>query len=96
VGNTMIVVKLLGGLGNQLFQWAYGQALQSRGYEIAFNRDALVEGTHREYSLGEYFDLPNHSVTDQVITEKSMMFDPSYLDPRMAVRLWGIFRQRNI
>ena len=57
MGSTMIVVSLLGGLGNQLFQWAYGQALISRGYEVNFNRNSLVEYTHREYSLEEYFDL---------------------------------------
>lgn len=88
----MIVIKLLGGLGNQLFAWAYGQALQSRGYEVAFNRDALVEGTHREYSLGEYFDLPNHPVTDRIVTEKSMMFDPAYLDPPDGSTIVGYFQ----
>ena len=88
----MIVIKLLGGLCNQLFQWAYGQALQARGYEVAFNRDALVEGTYREYSLGEYFDLPNHPVTGSTVTEKSLMFNPEYLDPPDGSTVCGYFQ----
>jgi Glycosyl transferase family 11 len=47
----MITVRLLGGLGNQMFQRAYGIALESKGYQVAYDRTHLVEGTHREYSL---------------------------------------------
>ncbi len=50
----MITVKLLGGLGNQMFQAAYALALESKGYAVHLDRSALVEGTHREYSL-DYF-----------------------------------------
>ena len=50
----MIVIRLSGGLGNQLFQRAYGMALEHRGYEVAFDKSQLVEGTHREYSLGNF------------------------------------------
>ena len=77
----MIVVKLLGGLGNQLFQRAYGLALESRGYDVAFDTSALVEGTHREYSLEEYFDLQLKSPVGQTIYEKSLRFDPQMLVP---------------
>jgi len=52
----MITVKLLGGLGNQMFQRAYGLALESRGYEVGYDKSSLIEGTHREYSLGAFHD----------------------------------------
>jgi hypothetical protein len=92
MGSTMIVVSLLGGLGNQLFQWAYGQALISRGYEVNFNRNSLVEYTHREYSLGEYFDLPNCPVIDNFMTEKCMKFDPAFLAPPENTTVVGYFQ----
>jgi hypothetical protein len=37
-----------------MFQRAYGIALEARGYNVAYDRSQLVEGTHREYSLGGF------------------------------------------
>ncbi len=37
----MIISKLQGGLGNQLFQWAYGKSLSIR-YKIPFYIDASL------------------------------------------------------
>ena len=52
----MIVVRLMGGLGNQLFQWAYGKSLSIRyGHELYLDVSFLnseYEGiTKREFSL---------------------------------------------
>ena len=30
----MIIVKVLGGLGNQMFQYAYAKALEIRGFDV--------------------------------------------------------------
>ena len=54
----MITIRLLGGLGNQMFQYAYGLALRAKGYPVQYSNSALVEGTHREYSLGYFGSIP--------------------------------------
>jgi hypothetical protein len=35
----MNVIRLCGGLGNQLFQYAFGQAQKKYGIDVAYNRD---------------------------------------------------------
>jgi hypothetical protein len=55
----MITVRLMGGLGNTLFQYFYGRALSERGYQVQYDDSYLVPGTHREYSLGGFaLDVP--------------------------------------
>jgi hypothetical protein len=88
----MIVVKLLGGMGNQFFQRAYGFALECRGYEVAFDKSALVEGTHREYSLEEYFDLQFKEPIGRIIYEKSLRFDPQMLEPPYEATMVGYWQ----
>lgn len=51
----MITVQIIGGLGNQMFQYAYARALQVKGYDVsidisAFNTYAL----HGGYGLNKY------------------------------------------
>jgi hypothetical protein len=79
-------IRLLGGLGNQLFQLAFGHALQTRCYNVTFDKSHLIEGTHREYSLGEFGDpltpeiaLPESDYS--TFTEKSLAFDVRNLEP---------------
>jgi hypothetical protein len=47
----MITVKLKGGMGNQLFQWALGRALRERGLEVQYDL-AWFENGPRPYALG--------------------------------------------
>ncbi|OGR35006.1 MAG: hypothetical protein A2051_10340 [Desulfovibrionales bacterium GWA2_65_9] len=51
----MIVVRLQGGLGNQMFQYAVGRALAlARGVELVFDLSALAEDPLRSYALGDF------------------------------------------
>lgn len=75
----MITIKLLGGLGNQMFQRAFGLALESQGHQVQYNRTALVEGTHREYSLGRFGELPFGAPSGPTFVEESMRFDSGNL-----------------
>ena len=88
----MITVKLLGGLGNQLFQWAYASALSSRGYEVRLNKDSLVENTHREYSLGFLGSQPFGDADNPRLSEGSMRFDEQYLNPPIPATMFGYWQ----
>lgn len=51
----MIIVKIIGGLGNQMFQYAYAKALEQKGYEVKI--DTLAFKTyklHGGYQLDKY------------------------------------------
>jgi hypothetical protein len=57
----MIVVKLMGGLGNQLFQYAFGRSLAEKNrtvlkFDLGFFKDApgASDITPRQYELGVY------------------------------------------
>jgi hypothetical protein len=57
----MIVVNLMGGLGNQMFEYAYGRALANRlGAELKLNHSILEANrqrrgtTQRKYELGAF------------------------------------------
>lgn len=67
----MIVTKLQGGLGNQLFQWAYGKSLsiqlnQPLYLDLSFLNRNIPGITKREYEL-HYFD----KILDQTIESLS-------------------------
>ena len=54
--NKMIIIKLKGGLGNQLFQYAYGRLLSIKnGVEIKYQFYSNKKDIQREYKLG-YFN----------------------------------------
>jgi hypothetical protein len=89
----MITVKLLGGLGNQLFQFAYGAALTSRGYDVQFSRSSLVEGTHREYSLGFLGDdVPLGERSWPQVYENTMRYCAENLAPKDPSTLVGYWQ----
>lgn len=62
----MIIVKIIGGLGNQMFQYAYAKALEQRGNEVKI--DITVFETyklHGGYQLDKYdIDLKESSVEE--------------------------------
>lgn len=88
----MITVKLLGGLGNQMFQAAYGMALTGKGYEVQFDRSSLIEGTHREYSLGHFWPLREGTGTGPAVYENGMAFDPANLEPLAPCTMVGYWQ----
>ena len=52
---NLTVTKLIGGLGNQLFQYAVGRAvsLQNRS-ELVLDDSPFIEYTDRKYSLDSF------------------------------------------
>jgi hypothetical protein len=55
----MIIVNLMGGLGNQMFQYAYGHALEKRtGVPVSFSVDMFsAYNSHNGYELERVFGL---------------------------------------
>ena len=74
------VIEIKGGLGNQLFQYAYGLYLKRRGAEVSYNIrwfDKKVPG--RDYLLDQlYFDI---SLTDKTPTEKGYYEELRFTEP---------------
>lgn len=88
----MITVKLLGGLGNQMFQAAYGMSLINRGYQVNFDKSSLIEGTHREYSLDCFAVLPFVESGGPAVYENGMRFNPDYLSPEDPCTMVGYWQ----
>jgi glycosyl transferase family 11 len=71
----MIVVKLEGGIGNQLFQYAAGRNLSySNKTKLKFDVSSFKSDNQRDYAL-EKFNIIGEIATDQEI-EKLTMPDP--------------------
>lgn len=68
----MIVVKLFGGLGNQMFQYAFGRQVQTVLKQPLILDISALESGSRKYSLN-YFIL-----TDDVYTDSSGKYDFYY------------------
>jgi hypothetical protein len=88
----MITVKLLGGLGNQMFQLAFAMALENNAYEVQLDRSALVERTHREYSLDCFGAIHLGVETGPRLTEQGMRFKEGYLNPPDPVTMVGYWQ----
>jgi hypothetical protein len=89
----MIVIRLLGGMSNQMFQRAYGLALEARGHQVGFDRSHLIERTHREYSLAEFGDQCIAAPTQKFIYEGSDLgFHESLLQPDEGSTIVGYFQ----
>jgi len=82
----MIIVRLTGGLGNQIFQYAVGRALAlRRGTEIALDARAFQSDKQRRFALGP-FCLPT-------VSSENVRLPPSRRNP-LAFVLWRITKGR--
>lgn len=73
----MNVVKLMGGLGNQLFQYAFGQAQAENGIEVAYDRSWFTtksKDTPRPYLLDK-FDI---EVKTSPVLKQQTIFENGY------------------
>lgn len=64
----MIAIRLQGGLGNQMFQYAYGRELVSRGYGVVYEDSSFATDSLRDYELDVWrVDAPKLSAADRVL-----------------------------
>jgi hypothetical protein len=74
----MIITKLQGGLGNQIFQWAFGRHLSNK-YNVPFYIDTnfykqdIMEVTKRSYSLDKFPNLKCNFIEIAVNNGKQLL-----------------------
>jgi hypothetical protein len=74
----MIVVKIMGGIGNQLFQYALYVELLSKGFEVAVDISWYENYASRELSLIEEFNL-NMRYADKSFVKKIADIENTYI-----------------
>lgn len=76
----MNVIKLMGGLGNQIFQYAFGQVQKFNGIEVAYDLSWFANKNHkdtfREYGLDKFeLEVPIHSFIKSQLTVQEAGYD---------------------
>lgn len=61
----MVIVKIIGGLGNQMFQYAYAKALQQKGHEVKIDITAF-----ETYKLHGGFQLDKYTIDLKVSSKE--------------------------
>ena len=80
----MIIIKLSGGLGNQMFQYAFGKALGADAYDISFYNNQSGPSDIRHYEL-DFFNV-SPKIFNQKQTKKYRHNNP-------FLKLFGIKRK---
>lgn len=87
----MIIVRIIGGLGNQMFQYAYAKALQQKDYKVKIDISKFKKyKLHGGYQLNKFnIDLETSTSLSNFLSklgvrksikEKSLLFDKELLN----------------
>ena len=67
----MIIVKVLGGLGNQMFQYAYAKTLEIKGFEVKLDLSGFSRyKLHGGYQLNKYAINIENASTSAILLAK--------------------------
>ncbi|MGE0931818.1 alpha-1,2-fucosyltransferase [Peijinzhouia sedimentorum] len=94
----MIVVRLWGGLGNQLFQYATGQALATKnGCELKIDTSLLYENLDDPLTVKREFDLNVFNIKAELATKEEIVFfnPPASNIPQKLKAKWLNFKYPN-
>lgn len=76
----MVTVRLCGGMGNQIWQRAFGYALEARGNEVVFDRSYFDNNDSRAYTLDRFdTQVVFGQASGQEITEPDLTYHPELL-----------------
>lgn len=92
----MIIVKIIGGLGNQLFQYSYAKKLQTLGYHVKLDISCF-----ETYELHSGYGLDKYNIDLDVATSRELSdFKVDGLLPRVRKKLHledkNIFYERQL
>lgn len=99
----MIIVRVLGGLGNQMFQYAFAKALEQKGHKVQIDLSKIKKyKLHGGYQLDKYqIDLKPANIFSvflakigiiKSIKEKSSLFDKNLLNVNGRKYMKGYFQ----
>ncbi len=94
----MVIVKLMGGLGNQLFQYALGKNLAVlNNTKLKLDLSYFQENTERKYRLDKFLTKAEFATPDEVasaveICEQNLSFDPYLLQRSGDIYLRGYWQ----
>jgi len=103
----MVIVKIIGGLGNQMFQYAYAKTLEIQGYDVQIDSSAFKNYKLHNYGLDSYnIDINifiNNNLfikifnklrlnRNKIIKEKSLLFDENLLKIKDGSYIEGYFQ----
>lgn len=67
----MIIVKLMGGMGNQMFQYAFGRSISlKKGVTLKLDLDFLLDRTPKKKFVFRDYDLTIFNCKPQILIEK--------------------------
>lgn len=82
----------MGGLGNQLFIWAYGRGLRANGYDVSYDTTAFTHNSHRQYCLAPFDDLQIDNTSRKETYEGDHGFHPEALHPADGSKMVGYWQ----
>jgi hypothetical protein len=99
----MIIVRILGGLGNQMFQYAYAKTLENRGLKVKLDLSSFKKyKLHGGYQLDKYhIDIQSAKSTTllfhkinpfKTVKEKSLLFAETLLSLKGNKYVKGYFQ----
>jgi len=97
-----IAIKLAGGLGNQMFQYALGRRLaDERGERLLLEQSYYLKAKHCKFALDKFqirFDIADERDVNtqfQLIQEKNLAHDPGIFELKGDLMLAGYWQNPN-
>ena len=91
----MNVIKLMGGLGNQLFQYMFGQAQAENGVEVAYDSSWFTTKGNRDTFRLYLLDKFNIEVKDSPFLRQQDLHETNYNENLLLIKncnFWGYWQ----